>query len=365
MIFAAAAAVALAYQLVALAMIVRHRRKRDALHPAPAAVSILKPLYGLDDGFREAIRSHVAQDHPGFEILFGVRRDDEPATAEIERLMRDFPDRRIRLVRCTTEAPNGKTGALIDLAREASHEVLVVSDSDITVTPDYLRRVTAPLADPRIGVVTCLYRATASTAAGRWEALGIATGFVPGVLVAPLAGVRDIGLGATLAFRKTDLARAGGFEAIRDYLADDNALARAIARPGLRVFLSRMVVETNLGGPSWADVWRRQLRWHRTMRVVNRAGYCGLPVTFATVWAIAAAVAGWWGLAAAALAARLAAAVAAGALLGCGMTARWWWLVPACDLWGVALWIAGLFGDTVVWRGLRLRIDREGRIVGQ
>ncbi len=365
MIFAIAAAVALVYQLAALVMIVRHRRKREPAGTGAPPISILKPVYGLDHGFYSAIRSHAAQEYPGFEILFGVHRDDDPCVAEIDRLRGEFPERGIRLVRCASHAPNGKVAALMDLAREARYEILLVDDSDITAPPGYLWRVAAPLADPSIGVVTCLYRATASTSAGRWEALGIATDFAPSVLVAPLAGVRDTGLGATLVFRKSDLARAGGFEAIAGHLADDNALARNIARLGMAVHLSRVVVETNLGAPGWGDVWRHQLRWHRTMRVTNRAGYAGLPVTFATLWAVAAAIAGWWWVAAALLGARLAMALAAGALLECRVTARWGWLVPIRDLWGVAVWLAGLFGDTVLWRGLRLTIDRAGKITSR
>lgn len=365
LLIAIAGAAALLYQAAALIAVVRHHRRREPSATRYPPISILKPIRGLDPGFREAIRSHAAQDYPEFEILFGVARPDDPALAEIEDLRREFPHRAIRAVPSATEAPNGKVGVLIDLAREARHDVLLVNDSDIGVPPDYLRRVVAPLEDPRIGVVTCLYRAAASTRPGIWEALGIATDFAPGVVMAPWVGVKNSGLGATLVFHAADLERAGGFEAIADSLADDNELAARIARLGFRTHLSRLVVETSLQAERWRDVWNHQLRWHRTVRVTHLPGYCGLPVTFAAGWAAAAAGAGLWELAAALLGARMAMALAAGRLLGCPITRRWFALVPLRDLWGVAVWFAGLFGDSVEWRGFRMKLSRGGRILSR
>ncbi|MGH9671777.1 MAG: bacteriohopanetetrol glucosamine biosynthesis glycosyltransferase HpnI [Bryobacteraceae bacterium] len=364
MIFALAAAVALAYQLIALFAVLRHRRQRDAPSARFPPVSVLKPLYGLDPGFARAARSHATQQYPDFEILFGVRDPGGPEAAVVDQLQHEFSGTAIRSIVCRTAAQNGKVGALIDLAREARGDILVINDSDIIVSPDYLRRVIAPLEDARVGVVTCLYRASADTIPGRWEALGIAAGFAPGVLVAPLVGVKDIGLGATLVVRASDLHRAGGFEALADYLADDNVLARNIAGLGLRVHLSDVVVETHLGAPGWRHAWRRQLRWFRTIRVTNRSGYAGLPLTFAAMWALPAVGTGQWWLAALVLIVRLAAVVATGKRLACPVTSRWWWLAPIRDITNAILWIAALTGDTVEWRGQHLRLDRTGRIVG-
>ena len=357
-------AIALLYQCTALLAALRHALRREPPPSRFPKISLLKPLHGLDPGFREAARSHALQQYPDFEILFGVRHAGDPAAAEVERLRLEFPDRPIRLIECPARAPNGKVGVLIALAREARGEVLLINDSDVTVPPDYLRRVVAPLENAAVGVVTCLYRGTAATLPGRWEALGIATDFVPSVLVAPLAGVKDSGLGATLAFRDEDLRRSGGLEPVAEYLADDNVLARRIARLGLRTHLSSLVVTTGLQAANWGDVWRHQVRWHRTVRVTNLPGYLGLPVTFATLWSLAAAMAGWPGLALALLSARMAMAIAAGvAAVRCPVTVRYWPLVPLRDLWGVAVWLAGLFGDTVVWRGHRLRLGSGGRII--
>lgn len=362
---AAAAMVALAYQFTAILAALRHRMRRDPRPRRPLPpVSVLKPVRGLDPGFREAIRSHAAQQYPEFEILFGVTDRDDPAAGEIRELMREFPGVPIRLIVSETAAPNGKAGVLADLAAQARFDVLLVNDSDIHVPPGYLRDVAAPLEDPRVGLVTCLYRASAATLPGIWEALGIATDFAPGVLVAPFVGVNEFGLGSTLVFRRADLGRIGGFAAIADYIADDYQLARRITGLGLRVHLSRVVVETALQADSWRQVWDHQLRWHRTIRV-SRGAYFGLPVTHATLWAVAAAAAGEFAWAGALLAARMVMALVSGwGVLRSPLVLRYAALIPARDLWGTAVWAAGAFGDTVRWRDRVLKLSPDGRIVG-
>ena len=321
-------------------------------------------MHGKDPGFGDAIRTHAVQQYAEFEILFGISRRDDPARTEIERLIGDFPTIPIRLVLCSTQTPNAKVGILIDLAREARHPILLVNDSDISVPRGYLRDVTAPLADAGIGLVTCLYRAEAHDWPSRFEALAIATEFAPSTLVARLFGVSDFGLGSTLAFRKTDLDRIGGFEAIADYLADDYQLGRKLHSLGLRNMISKLVVSTRLSAGSWSAAWRHQVRWARTIRLSRGAGYAGLPVTFATLWAVAAAVLGLWWLAIPLLAVRLAMAIACGwFVLKSADVWKYFYLIPVRDLWGVAVWATALFGDTVEWRDRRLRLDGEGRII--
>jgi ceramide glucosyltransferase len=256
-----------------------------------------------------------------------------------------------------------KAGVLAELSRHARHPVLLVNDSDIRVGPGYLRAVTAPLDDPAVGLVTCLYRATGTSAATRAEALGIATEFAPSVIVARLIGVAEFALGATMAFRAQDLRAIGGFEAVAGYLADDYQLGRRINALGRRIEFAPAVVETALGDGSWSDVWRRQVRWSRTIRVSRTSGYYGYIVTHATLWALVAFAAGQWAAGAAALAIRMAAGVAAGAgVLGDRRVLRDSWLMPFRDLFGFAVWVAGLFGEEVEWRGQRLRLRRDGRI---
>jgi ceramide glucosyltransferase len=362
-VWAAPAIAAGVYYLIALAAALARLRVREPSARALPPVSILKPVRGRDPRFYEAIRSHAALDYPDFEILFGVRDPADPGIADIVRLQAEFPGRRIRLIFTSSDAPNGKVAVLADLAREAQYPLLLVNDSDILVEPDYLRRVVAPLEDPRTGVVTCLYRARAEKWPGRWEAIGVATEFAPSVLVAPLMGVSGFALGSTMLFSAARLQQIGGFGAIENYLADDYQLGARISRLGYRVALSTVVVETHLSGASWGEVWRHQLRWSRTIRVSRTAGYYGYLVTQASFWALAAALAGYWRIGLAALAVRLMAGIVAGRfVLGDRQVSRYWYLMPLRDLWGFAIWIAGLTGETVEWRGQAMRLAPDGTI---
>ena len=360
---AGACIIAALYQLAALLAALAHRRRREPPSAWSPPVSILKPVHGLDDGFYEAIRSHAEQDYPSFEILFGLNDPADASALAIDRLKADFPGLPVHRCYVGASASNAKVGVLTELAGRARHPLLLVNDSDIRVPPGYLRRIVAPLEDPGVGLVTCIYRATASSSPGRFEALGIATDFAPSTLVAPYVGVREFGLGSTLLFRATDLARIGGYSAIADYLADDYQLARRLTGLGLRVHLSKVVVESGLQARSWCDVWRHQVRWCRTIRISRLDGFLGLPVTFASFWALAAALAGQWWFSGGLLALRYAAALAAGVgVLACPITSRLWPLVPIRDLFGVAVWVAAFFGREVQWRDRRLRLLPGGRI---
>jgi len=358
------ASAAALYQLLAIIAILCHKRQPPAPNPQPPPVSILKPIYGKDAGFYEAIRTHALQRYPEFEILFGIRRLDDPARVEVERLMREFPALPIRLVLCATSAPNLKVGSLIDLAREARHPILIVNDSDISVPAGYLGNVTAPLSDPGIGLVTCLYRAEAHDWPSRMEALAIATDFAPSTLVAQLFGVSDFGLGSTLAFRKADLERIGGFHAIADFIADDYQLGHKLHASGLRNIISAVVVSTRLSSGSWLGAWRHQVRWARTIRLSGGAGYAGLPITYASLWVAIAGLFGLWWIALPLLVIRFAMAIVCGwLLLGSADVWKYCYAIPLRDLAGVAVWAAGLFGHRVIWRDQRLELDSQGRIV--
>lgn len=355
---------AAAYQVVALIACLFHLLRREQASFSFPGVSILKPIYGADDEFYRAIRSHAMLDYPRFEILFGIRNLEDTAIPHIERLQKEFPNIPIGITRCHTTTANGKVGALIDLSREARYEVRVVNDSDIRVEPDYLKRIVPPLADTRIGLVTCLYRATARSFPTTLEALGIATDFAPSTLVARLFGVNDFGLGSTLCFRAADLERIGGFETIADYIADDYLLGKRLSQAGHRIHLSRFVVETHLGSTSWREVWNHQVRWARTIRVSGGPGYYGLPLTNATLAAGLGVWLGWWQAAAGLLILRAAVGLSSGvAILRDPLTARWWWLMPVRDLLGLAVWIAGLAGSEVVWRGRKFRLSSRGKLV--
>lgn len=348
------------YQTLAILGALRFRRRAAIANFAPP-VSLLKPVRGRDPAFYDAIRSHAEQWYPDFEILFGVAEEDDPAREDIERLQREYPRVPIRIINTANDAPNRKAGSLAHLAREASHEFLLVNDGDIKVDTDYLARVMSLMQPEETGLVTCLYRGRGASLPAEAEALGIAVEFAPSVLVARLLSSSGFALGATMAFRKRELEAIGGFEAIRDFLADDYQIGARISALGKRVTLADTVVETNLGAGSWRDVWKHQVRWSRTLRVSRPGGYFGYGVTQTTFWCLVAALTGHPGVAAAGLIARLAAAFFALRAID-PRRAVAFVAVPLRDLFGFAVWCAGLAGTEVEWRGARFRLSPDGRI---
>ncbi len=351
-----------AYQLLAIVVCAAARGQRAEGRGQETRVSILKPVRGVDAGLRDALRSHSELDGD-YELLCGVADADDPALAVI----REFP--KARAIVCPTQAANAKVGVLIDLAREAKNPILIVNDADVRVPRDYIPRVTAPLADPRVGLITCLFRPNTSTFASRIEGLSVTVDFAPGAMIARAIGVDEFAIGATMALRRADLDRIGGFAALADYVADDYQLGKkihALSAPDghrkLKCILSDVVVESGLGG-GWGDVWSHQVRWARTIRVSKPGGYVGLPITWATFWAVIALSLGAWQIAAGLIALRMAAAILAGwFVLRSRDVLALAWLIPLRDFFGIAVWISGLTGNTVTWRGRRLKLNREGRI---
>ena len=362
-LLAVPALAAAAYYLLAVIAALRWRRRPAGERAKTPPVSLLKPMYGSDARLYQALRSHAVQDYPEFEMLCGISDPRDPALRDIERLQSEFPSLSIRVIVLKPDAPNPKVQVLAQLAREARYPVLVVNDDDIEVEPGYFRAVVAPLADPKTGLVTCLYRAHADSWAARAEALGIATEFVPGVMVARLVGVVEFALGATMAMRAETLRAIEGFEPIAAYLADDYQLGKQVTEAGYRVEFAPAIVETSLGAVSWKQAWRHQLRWSRTIRVSRPSGYYGSLVTHATLWALVAFAAGEWWIGGAAVALRLLAGWIAGAVvLNDPQVKRWFWLMPLRDLFGFAVWLGGCFGSTVYWRGRKLKLAADGRI---
>jgi ceramide glucosyltransferase len=334
-------------------------------------VSILKPLKGADPEMYESLRSHCMQDYPEFEIIFGVHEADDPAVETVRRLQREFPDRGIQLVVCQKIlGANVKVSNLVQMLATARHEHLIVNDSDIRVAPDYLARIVAPLADPQIGMVTCLYRGiAASTLGSRLESLGISTDFCAGVLAArQLEGGIRFGLGSTLALRRRDLEKIGGFEAFVDYLADDYELGKRIAESGLKIELSEVVVETFLPAYSPSEFFAHQLRWARGIRDSRARGYFGLVFTFGVMWSGLLLLAGrgatWvWPIVGLTLLLRLAVVFVVGkAVLVDRHLLRQLWLLPVRDVMAAVIWIASFAGHTVTWRGNRFEL-KAGKLV--
>jgi len=315
----------------------------------------------------EALRSHCVQTYPEYEMLCGITEADDPAVPILEKLIREFPEVKIRMVLCNKRlGANGKVSSLIQLAVAANAEFLVVNDSDIRVEPDYLRTIITELQQPGTGLVTCLYRGTAGgTFASRLESLGISTDFVPGVLAANLIenGIH-FGLGSTLAFRKSDLQEVGGFEAIVDYLADDYELGHRMAQHK-KVLLSHSVVNTHLPDYDFAGFITHQLRWARTIRASRAGGYAGLLLTFTLPWAVTelcvmrnlpSAI-----LFAAALVVRMMMALVNSSCVLEEKNLAYLWLVPLRDLVGPGVWLGGLLGNKIYWRGEKFVLEK-GRL---
>lgn len=355
--------------------------RRRALGSYAPGVSILKSLKGLDPGMLDAFRSHCRQDYAGeYELLFGVASLEEPAVAAVRELQAEFPERAIRLIECPERlGSNGKVSTLAQMAPHARHAFLLVNDSDITVSAQYLTRVMGhfapveakPLHQPpkQVGLVTALYRGRAhGTMGSLLEALTIATDFMPSVLMARMleSGLR-YGLGSTLAVSREALEKIGGFEAIVDQLADDYELGERIYNAGYRVALSAEAVETSVPAYDWRGFCDHQLRWLRTVRDARPGGYAGLIFTqgftlaLLNVVASGASPVSLW-LLTLCFFLRLSLAMTVGAeVLGDHQVLPSLWLLPVRDVIATGLWIGGFASNTVVWRGERFEV-RKGKL---
>jgi ceramide glucosyltransferase len=336
---------------------------------APVPVSVLKPLCGAEPHLERNLASLCRQTHPCYQLVFGVRDPDDPAAAVVARLARRFPGLDLRLVvDPRVHGSNLKVSNLINMTAAARHPWLVLADSDIGVGPDYLERVSAPLADPGIGIVTCLYRGVA--AGGFWSRLGVLfidSWFAPSVGVASRAGGSAFGFGATIALRAGTLRGIGGFEALKDRLADDFWLGELTRRQGLATVLSDLEVSTDVTEHSLALLWSRERRWMQTIRSLNPPGYAFCFITFTLpmlalgLWLAPAA---WnWALALPGLCARMllhwrAETRGVARLLALPLA-----LLRDCLL--LLEWLSAFAGTTTRWRGHLLRVDgrREGAAV--
>jgi ceramide glucosyltransferase len=329
-------------------------------------VTILKPVKGLDPEMYEAFASHCRQEYPGeYEIVFAAGSAGDPAVAAIERLQREFPERSIRLVLCPeTLGSNGKVSSLAQALPHARAEYIVINDSDIFVSPRYLSQIMAGFAvpkkpDAKVGMVTALYRGRAhGTIGSKLEALGIATDFVPSMLMAwQLEGGLHFGLGSTLAVSREALDASGGLLPLVDYLADDYHLGARISAKGFEIALGREVVETSVPDYRFSEYLAHQMRWARTVRDARPLGYLGLAFSYGLAWALLNVLASAASLESVALlsitlAARVAVALLVGGeLLGDRSVLRELWLLPIRDLTALGVWAWSYAGTTVAWRG--------------
>jgi ceramide glucosyltransferase len=346
------------------------RSLRRQLSPQFAPpVSILKPLKGTDPRMYQAFRSHCLLDYPEYELVFGVSDPHDPAVELVERLRQEFPQRAIELVVCPQSlGTNRKVSNLLQMAPRARFDHLIVNDSDIHVEPDYLRRVMAPFADERVGMVTCLYRGIAGRTFGSLlESIGISTDFSAGVLAARTLEGIHFALGSTLAFPRRALEAIGGFAPLVDYLADDFELGHRISHAGFEVRLSEVVVDHHLPDYSFRSFVQHQLRWARSTRDSRRWGYVGVVLTFGLPWALLAVALApgqrWaWVLLGLAFVLRLlVAAVVGGRVLHDRQLLRYFYLLPLRDFAGLLVWAGSYAGHTVSWRG-DLFVLKDGKL---
>ena len=328
-------------------------------------VSILKPLHGMEPRLYQNLRSFCLQDYPRFQLLFGVRDEADPALAVARRIQGEFPHLDIAaVVDARLHGHNFKVSNLTNLLQHARHPWLVIADSDICVGRDYLQRVCAPLTRPDVGIVTCLYRGRAL--GGLWSRLGalfINEWFAPAVRIAQLFGSRAFGFGATLALRRETLDAIGGFQCIVNELADDYRLAERTRDAGLVTVLSDYVVTTDVAETSARQLMVHELRWMRTIRMLNPLGYTCMVISFGPpVAAIGAALAGW----AADALLLLALTCISRAVLhfaAAQRTPRWPWhagcslpLIVLRDALNLILWGVAFTRRQVTWAGRELHL---------
>jgi ceramide glucosyltransferase len=337
-----------------------------SFHPP---VSVLKPICGIDSMTYENLASFCQQDYPDYQIIFGVQDIHDPSLEVVKQIIQDFPGLDIQFV--IGERPSGanrKVGNLANALAKANCEILVLADCDVRVRPDYLRQVIQPLAEPNVGVVTCLYRSLAQGWVAAFEALSSTTEFHPGVLVSNRLEGTKFAMGQTIVIRRSVLEEIGGFAGITDHLADDFQLGYRPAQAGYQVVLSPHVVEHVLPACSLHDSLQRQNRWMLVIRVSRPWGYAGLIFTYGTVSSLffllmtESALLGWvvfsgtWTV-------RLLMAWFIGVRsLQDPIAKRWLWLVPVRDCISFALWCRGFFTNTVRWRNQQFRLRKGGEL---
>jgi len=400
---------------------------RSATHSFPPAATLLKPLKGCEPATEDCLRSWFAQEYTGrVQILFGVASEEDPVCAVVRQLQQVFPEADAQLVICGPQTgTNAKVSKLAIMEQLAKHELLIISDADVRVPSDFLsnaveplrkgitgvcagsahqKAVTVPVAveassarevsrdrssavrsaaagsplsdsnrkstpSSEVGLVNCFYRmANPTTVAMQWEAVAINADFWSQVLQSETLKPLDFALGAVMIVRRDHLAEIGGFSALMNCLADDYQLGNRIARAGYRIMLSSIVVECWSAPMNWKAVWKHQLRWARTIRVCQPAPYFFSILSNPTLWPLV------WLAVAPGIATSvvcfvsLATRIAAGLDLQSRLTLSrkhfgYWWLIPLKDLLQAAIWLLAFLGNTVEWRGERMRLRRDGTLV--
>jgi ceramide glucosyltransferase len=334
------------------------------------AVTVLKPLKGLDSETADCLRSWLAQQYSGeVQILFGVASPIDPVCELVRQLVESHPKADAQLVICPENfGANAKVSTLIQLMRLARHDVIMVSDADVWVPDGFLPQVLAPLRDPSLGLVNCFYRiAPGANLAMRWEAFVVNADFWSQVLQSQSLKPLDFALGAVMATTREQLARIGGFDSLAAYLADDYQLGHCIARTGARIALCPLVVECRNAPMSWREVWSHQIRWARTIRVCQPLPYFFSQLHNATFWPWLWAL--WqpagivFAIAGCCLLTRVATGFYCEQKLTGGADLNSLWMAPVKDLLQTMIWALAFFGRRIKWRGQVFDVQPGGKLV--
>lgn len=354
------------YVIAATALTCRFLARKAGPVEAPPAISLIKPLHGTYPGMDAVLEAYCDQRYPApVQIVFGVQDSADPAIAVIEALKARRPQADIELViDDASHGVNRKISNVINITKRARHEVLVMSDADIAVTPDYLSQVAGALAAPGVGAVTCLYEGRDDGRLwGALAAMGISYGFLANAVLGRALGLAEPCFGSTIALTRQTLRAIGGFEAFADHLADDYEIGRAARDLGLSIAVPPMTVAHLCLEANLTELTHHELRWGRTVRQIDPAGYAGSVITNPLPLAvIAAALLGFSqaaiGLILAILVVRIACKFAMDAATGA--RAGRWWMIPARDALSFGVFVASFAVNTVGWQGQRFRVGRDG-----
>jgi ceramide glucosyltransferase len=342
-------------------------RRLNAPDSPKPPVSILVPVCGLDAGAWDNWSSFCLQTYPDYEVLFGVTDPHDPAIPTLQRLVDTYDDRARLFYGLEPRGINYKDSNLSYLLEEARHEVIIFADSDIRVHADYIHTVTAPLADEKVGLVTCAFIGYHPKSLGAVIAsFGRCFDFIPSLLIARILdqGLR-CAVGATIATRKATLASFGGLHFNR--IGSDYNLGKRAAQAGYRIELSLYVLESDTGHESVAQVFQRELRWARTIRFNRGAQYYSMVFCYGTTYCLPllllAGFADWAiALSGVTVAVRYLQVLTAIFSINCPKLLPWLWVLPLRDLLNFVVWFAGAFGQGVYWRGRQLRVEGDGLI---
>lgn len=336
------------------------------------SVTILKPLCGLETEMYDTLASFCQQDYPVYQIIFTVQKINDPSVAIVQQLKQDFPQVDIQLIisdRCLGH--NLKISNLANGINRAKYDILIFSDSDIKVSSDYLKTIIQPLKNDNVGIVTCLYRSKTTNFIAAFEAIGVTTHFHPSVFVAYFVEGIRYGFGSTIVIRKSVLESIGGLMSVANCLADDYKLVNLAYQKGYQVSLSSYIVEHSLNTQTWSELIQHQSRWFKCIRVERCWSYWGLLITYGVVFGFLFLILSKASLISYVLLiifliTRLFLAWLVGIYYFQDQGVKqWFFFIPFRDFLGILIWFYGLFSNTVIWRGERFKLLKNGQMIPQ